>query len=111
MAEVRLEGVSKSYDQHKVFEDLSLAVQDGECFTLLGPSGCGKTVVLRLIAGFEYPNSGDIFIGKTLVASAEKRIQLSPESRRIGVVFQDYAVWPHKDVHDNVIYPLTIQGI
>ncbi len=55
MAEVRLEKVSKSYDKHKVFEDLNLRIDDGECFTLLGPSGCGKTVILRLIAGFEHP--------------------------------------------------------
>jgi iron(III) transport system ATP-binding protein len=111
MAEVRLENVSKSYDKHKVFEDLSLTINDGECFTLLGPSGCGKTVILRLIAGFEHPSSGDLFIGRTLVSSTAKGIQLPPESRSIGVVFQDYAVWPHKTVLENVIYPLTIQGV
>ncbi len=111
MAEVRLEKISKFYEKHRVFEDLSLTIHDGECFTLLGPSGCGKTVILRLIAGFEHPRSGEIFIGNTLVSSAQKRIQLPPESRKIGVVFQDYAVWPHMSVFDNVVYPLHIQGI
>ena len=111
MAEVRLEKISKFFDKHRVYEDLSLTIHDGECFTLLGPSGCGKTVTLRLISGFEHPSAGEIFIGDTLVSSAERRIHLPPESRRIGVVFQDYAVWPHMTVFDNVIYPLNIQGV
>jgi iron(III) transport system ATP-binding protein len=111
MAEVKLEKIGKAYEKKRVFEDLSLTIHDGECFTLLGPSGCGKTVILRLIAGFDSPSAGEIFIGNTLVSSAEKRIQLPPESRKIGVVFQDYAVWPHMTVFDNVVYPLKIQGV
>jgi iron(III) transport system ATP-binding protein len=111
MAEVKLAGAAKYYGQHRVFENLSLTIRDGECFTLLGPSGCGKTVLLRLIAGFEPPSAGEIHIGRTLVSSPGKRIHLPPESRRISVVFQDYAVWPHKTVYDNVIYPLEIQKV
>jgi iron(III) transport system ATP-binding protein len=111
MAEVRLLGVGKYFNKHRVYENLNLTVQDGECFTLLGPSGCGKTVTVRLIAGFEQPTSGDLFIGGTLVSSAAKKIHLPPESRKIGIVFQDYAVWPHKTAFENVIYPLTIQRI
>jgi iron(III) transport system ATP-binding protein len=111
MAEVRLQQVSKSYGGHPVVRDLDLTIRDGECFTLLGPSGCGKTVILRLIAGFEQPDKGEIFIGDTLVSSHAKRVHLPPEARRIGVVFQDYAVWPHKSVFDNVAYPLQIQKI
>jgi iron(III) transport system ATP-binding protein len=111
MAEVRLAGVGKYFENHKVYEDLDLTVRDGECFTLLGPSGCGKTVTVRLIAGFEQPTYGDLFIGKTLVSSAARKIHLPPESRKIGIVFQDYAVWPHKTAFENVIYPLTIQRI
>lgn len=111
MADIRLEKVSKYYGNLKVIEDLNITIKDGECFTFLGPSGCGKTVILRLIAGFEHPSYGEIFIGNTLVSSAEKKIHLPPESRKIGVVFQDYAVWPHKTVFENVIYPLNIQGI
>lgn len=111
MAEVRLIGVGKHFDSYKVYENLDLTVHDGECFTLLGPSGCGKTVTVRLIAGFEHPTHGDVFIGKTLVSSATRKIHLPPESRKIGIVFQDYAVWPHKTAFENVIYPLTIQRI
>lgn len=111
MADVRLEKVSKSYAKHTVFRDLDLRANDGECFTLLGPSGCGKTVIMRLIAGFEQPSTGNIFIGKNLVSSPRARVHLPPEERRIGLVFQDYAVWPHMTVLENVIYPLKIQKI
>ena len=111
MAEVKLTGASKYYGSHRVFDNLNLTIRDGECFTLLGPSGCGKTVLLRLIAGFETPGAGEITIGGKLVSSPAKKIHLPPESRRISVVFQDYAVWPHKTVYDNVIYPLQIQKV
>lgn len=111
MAEVRLEKISKRYGRHEVLKDLSVTINDGECFTFLGPSGCGKTVILRLIAGFERPDRGEVFIGNRLVASAEKRFYIPPEARRISVVFQDYAVWPHKTVFENVAYPLQIQRL
>ncbi|HYH03983.1 MAG TPA: ABC transporter ATP-binding protein [Bacillota bacterium] len=111
MAEVRLNHISKSYNQHRVVEDINITVNNGECLTFLGPSGCGKTTILRMIAGFVKPDQGEIWIGDQLVASAEKRINTPPESRKIGVVFQDYAVWPHKTVIDNVIYPLIIQKV
>ncbi len=111
MADVRLVEAAKYYGRHRVFESLNLTIRDGECFTLLGPSGCGKTVLLRLIAGFEAPSAGEIHIGAALVSSPGKKIHLPPEARRISVVFQDYAVWPHKTVHQNVIYPLEIQQI
>jgi iron(III) transport system ATP-binding protein len=111
MAEVRLSKINKSYEKHQVVKDLNITIKDGECLSLLGPSGCGKTVVLRMIAGFEHPDQGDISIGDHLVASVAKRIAIPPESRKIGVVFQDYAVWPHKTVMDNVIYPLMIQKV
>lgn len=111
MARIRLEGVSKAYDQHLVIDNLSITIPDGECFTFLGPSGCGKTIVLRLIAGFEELSEGEIFIGERLVSSKSKGIHLPPEQRKLGVVFQDYAVWPHKSVFQNVIYPLVMQHI
>ncbi|MGE5509574.1 MAG: ABC transporter ATP-binding protein [Chitinophagales bacterium] len=111
MADVRLERVSKGYGKLQVIDDLSIIIKDGECLTFLGPSGCGKTVILRLIAGFEHPDRGEIFIGNSLVASGERRVHVAPEARRIGVVFQDYAVWPHKTVFQNVIYPLQMQRI
>lgn len=111
MADVTLENVSKSYGAHRVIDDLTVTIRDGECFTFLGPSGCGKTVVLRMIAGFEQPTSGRVSIGGRCVSSPSERIHIPPEERRIGVVFQDYAVWPHKSVFDNVVYPLKIQKV
>jgi iron(III) transport system ATP-binding protein len=107
MATITLDKVSKSYDQHTVFKDLSLTVDHGECFTLLGPSGCGKTVVLRLIAGFETPGAGAIRIGDTTVADVGGE-NISSDRRDLGVVFQDYAVWPHMTVFQNVSYPLKL---
>ena len=111
MASVRLAGVTKSFGRHEVVRDMSVTIRDGECFTFLGPSGCGKTVVLRLIAGFERPDRGVIRIGDTVVVDPAHGVYLPPERRRIGVVFQDYAVWPHMTVFENVVYPLQIQKI
>jgi iron(III) transport system ATP-binding protein len=110
MAEIRLEHVYKSYGDNHVHEDLNLTIKDGECFTLLGPSGCGKSVMLRMIAGFEMPDKGKIYIGGNLVADGEAKTTVPPNLRDLGVVFQDYAVWPHMSVFDNIAYPLKIAG-
>jgi iron(III) transport system ATP-binding protein len=110
MADVRIEGVSKQYAGRTILSALSLAINDGECFTLLGPSGCGKTVLMRLIAGFETPDSGTISIGGDYVANAATGRMLPPDKRGLGMVFQDYAVWPHMSVFDNVSYPLKLAG-
>jgi iron(III) transport system ATP-binding protein len=108
MAAIHIDAVSKAYASHQVLRGLSLEIRHGECFTLLGPSGCGKTVRLRLIAGFELPDAGSIRIGETLVSDAATRTGLPPDRRDLGVVFQDYAVWPHMTVFDNVAYPLKL---
>lgn len=105
---IRVEGLSKSYDNHQVLNDLTLSINTGECFTLLGPSGCGKTVLLRLIAGFETPDAGRILIDNQVVSDPAAGINIPPDVRGIGVVFQDYAVWPHMSVFDNVGFPLKI---
>ena len=105
---IRIESVSKSYAKHQVPKDLTLSIHRGECFTLLGPSGCGKTVLLRLIAGFEVPDSGKIYLDDTLVTDADGDTMISPDRRGLGIVFQDYAVWPHMTVFANVSYPLKI---
>lgn len=105
---IKIDDVSKGYDAHQVHENLSLSIKKGECFTLLGPSGCGKTVLLRLIAGFELPDKGRISIDGTLVTDPANNVYVSPDQRGLGVVFQDYAVWPHMSVFDNVAYPLKI---
>ena len=108
MATIKIENVFKSYGSHDVCQDLSLTINDGECFTLLGPSGCGKSVLLRMIAGFEIPDKGRVFIGGNIVADGETKQSLPPNERDLGVVFQDYAVWPHMTVFDNIAYPLKI---
>ncbi len=88
--------------------DVNFKVYDGQIFTLLGPSGCGKTTTLRCIAGLEKPDSGEIRIGRTVVFS--KGINIPPENRNLGMVFQSYAIWPHMTVFDNVAYPLKVRG-
>jgi iron(III) transport system ATP-binding protein len=110
MADVRIEGLAKAYGDKRVLAGLSLTVADGECFTLLGPSGCGKTVLLRLVAGFEAPDAGVVALGGKVVADASGR-SAPPDQRGVGVVFQDYAVWPHMTVRDNVAYPLKLSGV
>jgi iron(III) transport system ATP-binding protein len=110
MADVRIAGISKQFAGKNILSSLSLEIHDGECFTLLGPSGCGKTVLLRLIAGFETPDSGTIAIGGEAVADAASGLLFPPDKRGLGMVFQDYAVWPHMSVFDNVAYPLKLAG-
>ena len=111
MADVRIAGLSKRYAEKSVLDSLSLDIRDGECFTLLGPSGCGKTVLLRLIAGFEAPDAGTVSIGGECVAEASAHLLLPPDRRGLGMVFQDYAVWPHMSVFDNIAYPLKLARI
>ena len=79
---------------------------NGEILTLLGPSGCGKTTTLRMVAGLETPDAGDIFFGEQAVVMSAKRICLSPDKRNVGMVFQSYAIWPHMTVAENVAFPL-----
>jgi len=111
VSEIEFRSVSKSFGEKKVLKNLSFLIRPGECFTILGPSGCGKTIVVRLIAGFETPDEGTIRIGTTTVADGSKGYALPPENRNIGVVFQDYAVWPHMTVLENVLYPLKMQKV
>jgi iron(III) transport system ATP-binding protein len=99
---VELETVSKSFGLTRAVEDVTLAVHPGELFAVLGPSGCGKTTLLRLIAGFERPDRGAVTVGGTCVAGPGKWV--APERRRIGMVFQDYALFPHLTVERNVAF-------
>ncbi|SDG91767.1 ABC transporter ATP-binding protein [Propionivibrio dicarboxylicus] len=111
MANIQIDHLGKRYGDKTVLADFSLDLTDGECFTLLGPSGCGKTVLLRLIAGFEKPESGTIRIDGQVVTDAGDGSSVSPDRRGLGMVFQDYAVWPHMSVFDNIAYPLKLAGI
>ena len=106
---ITIKGVHKGYETHQVLFDLDLDIYKGECFTLLGPSGCGKTVLMRLIAGHEVPDKGKINIGDTTVVDTETGEYIPPERRALGVVFQDYAVWPHMTVFENIAYPLKME--
>ena len=103
MHDVAFEKVTKKFGKVVAVNNISFQVNKGELFTLLGPSGCGKTTTLRLIAGLEIPQSGNIYIkGKNV----EK---LLPKDRNIGMVFQNYALFPHMNVFDNIAYPLKIR--
>ena len=106
MASVRFENVSISYGAKQVVKNFSLSINDGEIMGIIGPSGCGKTTLIRALCGLIKPEKGNIYINDQLVFSDEKRINVAPERRGIGVVFQDYAVWPHLSVWDNVCYPM-----
>ena len=107
MSVIELLNVKKSFGKSVVIREFTDTFQDGEFVTLLGPSGCGKTTLLRMIAGFEKPTSGEIRIdGKTVSGNGTF---VPPEQRGIGMVFQSYAVWPHMTVFDNVAYPLRIR--
>ncbi|SPH18226.1 Maltose/maltodextrin import ATP-binding protein MalK [Defluviimonas aquaemixtae] len=100
MAEITLNGVSKSYGQTKALIDIDLAVPDGAFVVLLGPTGAGKTTTLRLIAGLEKPDTGDISIGGTRVNG------LTPAQRDVAMVFQQYSLYPHLTVRENLSFPL-----
>jgi len=91
--------------------DVSFTVENGTIFTLLGPSGSGKTTMLRCVAGIETPDRGEIALGDTVVYSSARQINLPPNRRRIGMVFQSYAIWPHMTVAGNVAYPLVGRGL
>jgi len=102
---VRLEGVSKSFGEVRAVEDVFLEVAPGELFFLLGPSGCGKTTLLRLIAGFYRPDRGRVFFGN------EDVTDLPPHRRNTAMVFQNYALWPHMTVWENVAYGLEVRRV
>lgn len=99
---VRLSGVSKSFGDLVALDDVSLELEEGTMLALLGPSGCGKTTALRLISGFERPDEGSIEVSGRRVASAASMVP--PERRRVGLVFQDLALFPHLSVRHNVAY-------
>lgn len=109
MATITLRQVTKKFGLVRAVDDVSLDIADGEVVCLLGPSGCGKTTTLRMIAGFERPTSGEIAIGNRIVSSA--RHAIPPEHRNLGMVFQNYAVWPHMTVYENVRYPLKLRRL
>jgi iron(III) transport system ATP-binding protein len=109
MAHILIENLNKSFGRHRVLRNINLEIQEKEFVTLLGPSGCGKTTTLRLLAGFLTPDEGEIRVGGRLLSSP--RATVPPERRRMGMVFQNYAVWPHMSVFDNVAFGLKLARI
>ena len=109
MAQLTLERLSKEFGATRAVDDVTLTVRNGEFLALLGPSGCGKTTIVRLIAGFERPTSGRILFDETVMSGPG--VHVPPEQRRVGIVFQTYALWPHMSVADNVGYPLRVAGV
>ena len=109
MANVRFENITVGYGDHMVLKDFSLEVQSGQIVCLVGPSGCGKTTLVRALLGLNKPETGSITVGNKVLFDAKKRVNVPAEKRNIGIVFQDYAVWPHMTVIENVSYPLKKQ--
>jgi|LNFM01.1.fsa_nt_gb iron(III) transport system ATP-binding protein len=107
---IEFDDVSYAYGENVVLRAVSLSLESGKVLALLGPSGCGKTTLLKLVAGLGSPSSGFISIQGTVVADAQRKINLPPEQRKLGMVFQDYALWPHLSVADNVGFPLDVRG-
>jgi spermidine/putrescine ABC transporter, ATP-binding protein PotA len=102
---IDLKGINKSYAGKDAVKDMNLYIRENEFITLLGPSGCGKTTTLRIIGGFEYPDSGDLFF-------AQKRINdVPPHKRAINTVFQKYALFPNMDIYDNIAFGLKIRKV
>ena len=108
MPEIILEHVTKKFDDFVAVDDLNMVIADRGFVTLLGPSGCGKTTTLRMIAGLESPTEGRILIDGEPVYDSEKGINLPPNKRDIGFLFQNYALWPHMTVYENISFGLEM---
>ena len=109
MANVKFDNITFRYGTNTVLENFSLEVESGKIVCLVGPSGCGKTTLVRALLGLIKPETGTITVGDRVLFDAKKRVNVPAEKRNIGIVFQDYAVWPHMTVLENVSYPLKKQ--
>ena len=107
MPEIVLTHVTKRWDKFYAVDDLNLVIDDNAFVTLLGPSGCGKTTTLRMIAGLETPTSGRITIGDKVVFDSEAGINVPPNKRKVGFLFQNYALWPNMTVYQNISFGLS----
>ena len=110
MSSVEFKNVTKNYNGTDILKNISFKISDGEFVSFLGPSGCGKTTSLRMVAGLEKNNQGEIYIGSELISSPEKNIFIPTKDRKLGMVFQSYAIWPHMTVFENVAFPLRMMN-
>ncbi|HXH75499.1 MAG TPA: ABC transporter ATP-binding protein [Bacteriovoracaceae bacterium] len=108
---MEFKNVTKAYQQNVILHDLSFKINDGEFVSFLGPSGCGKTTSLRMVAGLERSTSGEISLGDELISSPEKNIFIPTRERKLGMVFQSYAIWPHMNIFENVAFPLRMSKV
>ncbi|MES5812336.1 ABC transporter ATP-binding protein [Mammaliicoccus sciuri] len=102
---IKFEGISKNFNNTQVLDDVSFEIEEGKFYTLLGPSGCGKTTILKLIAGFETPTKGNILFNNKIIN------KVPANNRKVNTVFQDYALFPHLNVYDNVAFGLKIKKL
>jgi len=109
LASVELRGLTKRFGSLAVVDQVSLRIDHGQLVCLLGPSGCGKTTTLRLMAGFLEPSDGEIHVGDRLVSSSART--LPPEQRKMSMIFQSYALWPHMTVAENIVYGLRLRKL
>ena len=110
-AAIRIKHLTKRFGKVAAVDNFSLDIEPGSFLTLLGPSGCGKTTLLRCVAGLEDPDGGEIYIGDKLVFSHSQGISVSPGQRNLGLVFQNYALWPHMTVYKNMTFALEIKKL
>ena len=106
-----IRGLTKFFGPFAAVAGIDLDLHHGELLALLGPSGCGKTTTLRMVAGLERPTDGEISFGDRVLVSIARAIELPPEKRNVGMVFQSYALWPHMTVGENIAYPLQLRGV
>ena len=111
MSELTVDNVRLAYGDNPILKGVSLTLERGEVVALLGPSGSGKTTLLRAVAGLEQPSEGTIRVGDKVVFDGAKQIDVPAEGRNLGLVFQSYALWPHKTVSDNVAYGLKLRNV
>ncbi len=111
MPAIEVRGLTKRFAETTAVAGISFSVPEGSFTTLLGPSGCGKTTTLRLLAGLERPDAGEISLAGRVVAAPARGVFVPVEQRKVGVVFQSYALWPHMNVFDHVAYPLRVRRV
>ena len=107
---ITIKNLNKKFGNTAVLKNINVTMNSGEFTTILGPSGCGKTTLLRIISGLETADSGEIYFGDKCIFSSEKKINVQTQDRNLGMVFQDFALWPHMTVSKNIAFPLKIRN-